>query len=106
MRILVVENDAGFRDAWVSLLRDFGHMVLVLTGLEGQSAVDIHAQGFDLALIDRRVRDDQDHSDTTGQDFALELCKLGTPAILVTAFIPTSIFDLLWTGTCAWKSSR
>ena len=99
MMILVVENDAGFRGAWVGLLRDFGHTVLVLSGLEGQTAVDIHAQGFDLALIDRRIKDDRDESDTTGQDFALELCKLGTPAILVTAFIPTTIFDLLWTGT-------
>ncbi len=103
MRLLVVENDDDFRKRWVDLLREFGNEVIVLPGLSGQRPQDLHKNGFDLALVDRRCQEDSDQDDTTGQEFAVELCRLGTPTVLVTAFLPKDIalFDLLRTGDLA-----
>jgi DNA-binding NarL/FixJ family response regulator len=101
MKILVVENDDGFREAWVELLREFDEInVIQLGSLRGQTAQDLHGQGFDLALIDRRAQDDRDQYDITGQEFAVALCALGTPTALVTAFLPDDLllFELLRTG--------
>lgn len=100
MRLLVVENDDGFRQAWVQLLESFGHSVLWFRSLEGRTAETFHAQGFDLALIDRRAHDDLDHYDKTGETFSVRLCALGTPTVLVTGFLPpnSDLFDLIRTG--------
>jgi hypothetical protein len=100
MKILVVENDDGFREAWVELLRLLDFNVIALKGLRGQTADDVHGQGFDLALIDRRAKRDLDELDTSGEEFAVDLCALGTPTALVTAFLPHDmiLFDLLRKG--------
>jgi hypothetical protein len=100
MHILVVENDDDFRIAWVQLLSQFGHTFLDLDRLGGRKAQDLVANHFGLALVDCRARDDRDEEDTSGLDFAVELCRLGTAAVLVTNYPPegAALFDLLRTG--------
>lgn len=100
MKILVVENDDGFRDAWVELLKEFNFNVIQMASLQGNTPEHLHGMGFDLALIDRRADRDENPFDISGQIFAVELCALGTPTVLVTAFLPDDIvlFDLLRTG--------
>jgi hypothetical protein len=100
MRILVVENDKGFRDAWVELLTEFGLDVIQMESLQGNTPQQFHSMRFDLALIDRRADRDENPDDITGQVFAVELCALGTPTALVTAFLPdeVALFNLLRTG--------
>jgi DNA-binding response OmpR family regulator len=100
MNILVVDNDQRFRDAWVGLLREAKYSVTILESLKNQTPDALHNNRHDLALIDRRVDDDLNKFDTSGQDFAVALCALGTPTVLVTAFLPAELdlFDLLRTG--------
>lgn len=100
MKILVVENDQKFREAWVDLLWKHHHQVTALDNLEEQTPEALHHDEYDLALIDRRVRDDRDKYDTSGEVFAVALCALGTPTALVTSYPPNDIklFDLLRTG--------
>src|SRR5882672_7436386 len=99
-RILLVDNDKGFQQSLLGLLRKFNYSIFPLDHLQGVSAVDYHNQKFDLALVDRRVCKDTDEDDTTGQDFAVELCNHGTPTALVTAHLPEdlTLFDLLRSG--------
>src|SRR6185312_13336977 len=89
-----------FREAWVKLLRERNYGVTPFESLKGQTARDLHDNQPDLALIDRRVNDDQDAYDTSGQNFAVALCQLGTPTVLVTGFLPTylELFELLRKG--------
>ncbi len=98
MRIVVIENDPGFRQTWVKLLKALGHNVMPFANTDEISATTLHAERYDLALVDRRAHDDNDDLDESGQEFAIELCKLGTPAVLVTGFLPPKLFDLLRTG--------
>jgi DNA-binding response OmpR family regulator len=100
MNILVVDNDKDFREAWVRLLRESDYNVTFFESLKGQTPRDLHNNHPDLALIDRRVDDDQDIYDTSGQQFAVSLCELGTPTVLVTGFLPSyfDLFELLRTG--------
>lgn len=100
MNILVVDNDKEFREIWVTALRGIKYTVTPLESLSGHTPRDLHGNHHDLALIDRRVDDDLDRYDTSGQDFAVELCGLGTPTVLVTRFLPSDLdlFDLLRTG--------
>src|SRR5262245_41742718 len=100
MSILVVDNDNEFREAWAGLLRQRDYSVIQFGSLKGQTARDLHESHHDLALIDRRVDDDKDAYDTSGQNFAVALCQLGTPTVLVTGFLPTylELFDLLRKG--------
>jgi hypothetical protein len=100
VKIVVVENDKGFRDAWVELLEEFAMSVIQMPGLQGNTPRQLHSMGFDLALIDRRADRDENPDDISGQQFAIELCALGTPTAIVTAFLPDDVvlFDLLRTG--------
>jgi hypothetical protein len=100
MNILVVDNDKGFREKWVQALLDYEYTVTSLASLADRTPHDLHVNRHDLALIDRRVDDDLDQSDKSGQEFAVKLCRLGTPTVLVTRFLPSDIdlFDLLRTG--------
>ncbi|MCH8295619.1 hypothetical protein IH992_31430 [Candidatus Poribacteria bacterium] len=97
MRLFIVENDKGFRHRLVDVLREAGHTVRPCAGLMIESPQSVHRKGYDLALIDRRAKDDSDEDDTSGEDFGVQLCRLGTPVVLMTAFPPSSarIFDLL-----------
>jgi DNA-binding response OmpR family regulator len=108
MNILVVDNDEDFRNAWVKLLREEKYNVTFFASLKGQTPLDFHTNHPDLALIDRRVDDDQDRFDTSGQKFAVELCGLGTPTVLVTGFPPThlDLFELLRTGAISAIASK
>lgn len=108
MNILVVDNDKGFRDKWVKLLRAAEYKVTTLESLEGQTPDGLHNNRPDLALIDRRVDDDQDLYDISGQQFAVALCALGTPTVLVTGFPPTQfdLFELLRTGAISAIASK
>jgi hypothetical protein len=100
MKILVVENDKEFSEAWVKLLWKYDYEVRALDNLRDETPQGIHDRSYDLALIDRRVRDDGDKYDTSGEEFALSLCELGTPTALVTSYPPNDIklFDMLRTG--------
>lgn len=109
MRILVVENDRGFRDRFVELLKTFeNNDVMAVPSLEALEPKGVHAQGFGLALIDRRAKNDQKDDDQTGEDFALKLCALGTPTVLVAAFLPApgALFDFLRTGALSGIASK
>jgi len=101
MKLLIIDNDQKFRETWLTILEKLGHLCLTLRDLQEQSVEALNAAHFDLALIDRRTVDDDDKFDTSGQDFAVNLCSLGTPSVLVTSFVPNEreIFDLLWSGS-------
>lgn len=107
MVILVIDNDKKFLEKWVDLLQGF-HPVKFLFGLEGESAADLHQKKYDLALIDRRAADDDDHFDKSGENFAIDICKLGTPSVLVTSFPPTDValFELLRTGAISGIANK
>ena len=103
MKLFIVENDEGFGARWVDILRDLGHEVEWCQDLAGASTSQVHQAGYDLALIDRRAEDDNDPDDVSGQNFAIQLSRLGTPAVLVTAFLPppSQVFDLIRAGEIA-----
>src|ERR1043165_7599063 len=101
MKIVLIENVAGFREALKMLLQTYDHVVTWHDMIGSRTPAEVHAMQYDLALVDRRARDDQDDLDESGQDFATQLCALGTPTALLTGFLPPGavIFDLLRTGT-------
>jgi hypothetical protein len=93
LSIFLVENDLGFGKQLIRTLGRTGHKVAEwcksLRPEDNPPSPDsIHAKHFDLALIDRRAADDNDENDVSGEEFAVKLCQLGTPAVLVTAYLP------------------
>lgn len=97
MNIVIFDNVGA--DALAGYLRELGHSPVPITGLDGQRARDIHGR-YDLAIVDIRMRNDSDETDTSGLEFGIELSALGTPTILRTSYTPSSdrLFDLIWTG--------
>ncbi len=105
MKILIVENDPGLRGSLAHMLHVFhNHDIHEESSLRDKDllkfAHETHEQRFDLALVDGRAIDDSAEDDHSGEEFASQLCRLGTPAVLFTAFLPsaTSIFERIRMG--------
>ena len=90
MRLFLLDNDDDFRREWVRLLRDCGHTVGQCAGPHKKTPDEVHGKRYDLALVDLRAEDDRRSTDKSGQLFAMALCSLGTPAVVVTAFPPSA----------------
>jgi DNA-binding NarL/FixJ family response regulator len=100
MRIVIIDNDAKARSDLQVLLSSHEHAPISLGTITEQTAQNVHDQEHELALVDIRMISDTDPDDDSGKVFAIELCALGTPTVLVTNHPPDAreIFDLIWTG--------
>src|SRR5579871_4199526 len=100
MRVVIIDNDATARAGLQKLLSTHGHAPICLGTITEQTAQDVHEQKHELALVDIRMNNDTNPDDDSGKVYAIELCRLGTPTVLVTNHPPDEkeIFELIWTG--------
>ena len=105
-KILVIDNDKDFLKAWIALLTPRYHVYPYEN--VGTAAATLHAIGCHLALVDRRATSDREERDRSGQELAVQLCQLGTPCVLLSAFLPDDqeLFDLLRRGGLSGVASK
>ncbi len=101
MRLLLIDDNKGMRTSWAALLHEAGHRVVVRRDHRSLAPESAHGMHFDLAIIDRRLEREEDDADVSGQEYAVRLCSLGTPTIMLTAHVPEGygVFGLLRRGS-------
>lgn len=100
MRILVLENDEDLLADILNTLLEFNHEASGAGTLDGLEVETLSPKRFDLIIVDGRMVDDEDSSDKSGEDFAVQLGAAGMPVVLLTAHLPprAEVFRLLRTG--------
>lgn len=100
MNLYIIENNREFGNSWSRTLKLLGHKVTLCQNLESITIDNVKEKTPDLALVDRRAKRDSDDADFSGEEFAIKLCEEGTPAVLMTNYLPahSTIFELIRTN--------
>jgi DNA-binding response OmpR family regulator len=85
VRLLLADNDAAYRRSVRSFLILEDYEVEEAGTLEDSLAM-LASRRFDLVLVDLRMQDDSNASDTSGLEIAKFASEHGIPCILITAF--------------------
>jgi len=88
--ILLADNDDQFRETYKTVLINQGYAVVV-TSTPEDARKKLRLFAIDLAIIDIRLRDDDNSSDESGFDLVLEKSYPVIPTILLTGFPQQSV---------------
>lgn len=98
-RILLVDNDPEARISYQALLLEWGYEPILAMGvgsaLQEDARIKARKSRCSLALIDLRLKDDDDPQDMSGADFAESIKILLKPIILTGAEEPYALRNLL-----------
>lgn len=98
-RILLVDNDPSARVSYQALLMEWGYEPILAMGIGSTLQEDARKKAREhrcsLALIDLRLKDDDDENDMSGADFAESMKTLLSPIILTGAEDPAALRNLL-----------
>lgn len=89
-RLLLVDNNPGYRHSLLDLLELEGYTVSE-AGTAGEAQERLGNGPFDLALVDVRMRNDDDTGDFTGLEIARRASAIGIPCIIVTSYATVEI---------------
>lgn len=87
-RILIADNDQGYRSSISQMLSSNGYYVQSASTAEEANRL-IRTKNIDLALIEIRLRDQDDEKDLSGLEVARNATEFSIPSIILTAF-PTA----------------
>lgn len=84
-RILLADNDSGYRRSLGDFLRLDGYEVVEAASPE-EALGRLDKNAFDLALVDLRLTNDRDDVDMSGLKVVVAFTQRGIPVVIITAF--------------------
>jgi len=84
-RVLLVENDDAFRSTVEDLLKRLGYEV-VSASVPAEALAHVERHNVDAAIIDVRLRDEEDTEDWSGLVLARDVADRGVPVIILSAY--------------------
>ncbi|MFN2220143.1 MAG: response regulator transcription factor [Anaerolineae bacterium] len=84
-RVLLVDNSADYRHSLLGLL-GLEDYAVEEAGSVTEAKEKLLERGFDLALVDLRLTDDEDEYDFSGLEVARLATERGVPCVMITAF--------------------
>lgn len=86
--ILLADNNKDFRQVWSEILSKHGYEILLASSQEEAHGA-LRSKLIDLAILDLRLKDDDDSNDISGLEIAMDEALRKTPKIILTGFPPS-----------------
>jgi len=109
MRVALLDNDPGYRSALAGALEAEGTICEEFAQLDLLLERVKRRRRYDLVFVDRRLLDDREEGDTSGEGAAAVLSARGMRVVLISSYLVLHgdhIFDMLRNGVVAGVVSK